>query len=257
MTNTSDKVLECECSPVFNPAHFRIPLWHRTLLTRYRVDIYGRVWDTKDATFVNCPDGYFNTYVSSENGDRITVMLSVSTLVRSCWWNADLAVIEKSSFKDAILKEREYHKVVDQLDKDPVQFVVFDDTEHDGYRMYYRWADGVLFSEYRRRAAGEYLKRNCMTELREALVAHYDKIPDELAQYYLCKISRLARVDLLKRLIEGSENESSELDSDLPAEETETVPTVEIEPVQQKVKKGKCGKSCQKITLHININVHW
>lgn len=256
MTNTSDKVLECECSPVFNPAHFRIPLWHRTLLTKYRVDIYGRVWDTKDATFVNCPDGYFNTYVSSENGDRITVMLTVSTLVRSCWWNADLAVIEKSSFKDAILKEREYHEVVDQLDRDPAQFVVFDDMDHDGYRMFYRWSTGVLFTEYRSRAAGECLKRRYATELREALVAHYDKIPDELKQSYLRKIPRLAGFDLLKKLNEGSE-EGSESTPNLSAEETESTPTVTIEPVQQKVKKGKGRKSCQKITFHININVSW
>lgn len=257
MTNTSDKVLECGCSPVFNPAHFRIPLWHRTLLTRYRVDICGRVWDTKEATFVNCPDGYFNTYVRSENGDRITVMLSVSTLVRSCWWNADLAVIEKSSFKDAILKEREYHEVVDQLDKDPAQFVVFDDMDHDGYRMFYRWSTGVLFTEYRSRAAGETLKRRYATELHEALAAHYDKISDELKQSYLRKITQLARIDLFKKLNEGSENKSSESAPNYPAEETETVPVVTVEPIQQKVKKGKGRKSCQKITLHININVHW
>lgn len=259
MTNTSDKILECECSSVFNPAHFRTPLWHRTLLTRYRVDIYGRVWDTKESMFINCPGGRFCTTIRSEKGTMSGIMLSVGTLVRSCWWNADPAVIEKSYFKDVILQEREYHEAVDQFHKDPVQLVLFDDADHEGYHMYYRWGDGVLFTEYKRRAAGNYLKRNCMTELHEALVAHYDKIPDELKQHYLRKIPRLVRDDLLKKLIEGSENESSESAPNLPAEETEieTIPTVEIEPVQQKVKKGKHRKSCQKITLHININVHW
>ena len=258
MTNTSDKVLECECSPVFNPAHFRTPLWHRTLLTRYRVDIYGRVWDTKESMFINCPGGRFCTTIRSEKGTMSGVMLSVGTLVRSCWWNADLAVIEKSYFKDAILKEREYHEAVEQFDKDPAQFVLFDDVYHKGYRMYYRWTTGVLFTEYGRRAAGDSLKRNHATAIREALVAHYDKIPDELKERYLRKIPRLAKLDLLKKLA-GLE-EGSEPDPDLLADETETtptVPTVEIEPVQQKIKKGKRGKSCQKITFHININVHW
>lgn len=256
MTNTSDKILECECSSVFNPAHFRIPLWHRTLLTRYRVDIFGRVWDMDANMLINCPGGRFSTTIRSEKGTMSGVMLSVGTLVRSCWWNADLALIEKSYFKDAILKEREYHEAVDQFYKDPVQLVLFDDADHEGYHMYYRWGDGVLFTEYKRRAAGDCLKRNCMTELREALVAHYAKIPDELKQRYLRKIPRLARADLLKKLNESSD-EGSESAHNLPAEDTETVPTVEIEPVQQKVKKGKGRKSCQKITFQININVRW
>lgn len=252
MTNTSDKVLGCECGPVFNPAHFRISPWHHTALSRYQVDIYGRVWDTKEAMFVNCPDGRFTTTISSENDDTRSVILAVSTLVRSCWWNADLAVIEKSSFKDAILKEREYHEAVDQLDKDPIQVVLFDDIDHDGYRMYYRWNDGVLFTEYRSRAAGTTLKRRYETELHEALVAHYDKIPDELKQRYLRKIPRLARIALLNKLNEGSES-----DPNLLAEETETVPVVTVEPVRQKVKKDKRRKSRQKVTCHISIKMCW
>ena len=256
MTNTSDKVLECECSPVFNPVHFRIPLWHRTLLTRYRVDIYGRVWDMDENMFINCPGGRFCTTIRSEKGTMSGVMLSVGTLVRSCWWNADPAVIEKSYFKDAILKEREYHEAIDQFNKDSAQFVMFDDVDHKGYHMYYRWTTGVLFTEYGRRAAGESLKRNHATAIREALVAHYDKIPDELKERYFRKIPQLARIDLLKKL-NASLEEGSESDPNLSAEETETVPTVEIEPIQQKVKKGKRRKSGQKITFQININVHW
>lgn len=235
MTKTYDTLLECRCSPIFQPEHFRVPVWHHIALTRYRVDIYGRVWDVETASFVNCPDGRFSATIRSQNGHSVGIVLMVSTMVRSCWWNADLAVIEKSSFKDAILKGREYHEAVDQLDRDPVQLVVFEDKDHAGYHMCYRWDDGALFTEYSERAAGRSLKQRHETVLHEALIAHYDKIPDELKPRYLSKLPRSVKNDLLKKLNEGTVKPN--------LLEKKTVHTVTTEPV--------------KVACFISVKVYW
>lgn len=193
--------------PTYRQMDFRTPLWHDIPLRRYQVDIYGRLWDTESSSFVNTTDGRLNTTVHLQDGTCATVQMSISAAVRSCWWNADLDTINKSDFKSAILKEKAYHEAMDQLREDEMQFVTFDDNEHRGYSMYYRWYDGVLFSEYYQRPSGRGIQFRHRNKIHEALMAHYDKLTKEQQSGFLLAIPRVVTHDILNRHKETPESE--------------------------------------------------
>lgn len=193
--------------PTYRQMDFRTPLWHDIPLRRYQVDIYGRLWDTESSSFVNTTDGRLNTTVHLQDGTCATVQMSISAAVRSCWWNADLDTINKSDFKSAILKEKAYHEAMDQLREDEMQFVTFDDNEHRGYSMYYRWYDGVLFSEYYQRPSGRGITFRHRNKIHEALMAHYDKLTKEQQSGFLLAIPRAVTHDILNRHKETPESE--------------------------------------------------
>ena len=209
--------------PTYRQMDFRTPLWHNIPLRRYQVDIYGRLWDTESSSFVNTTDGRLNATVRLQDGTSVTAQMSISAVVRSCWWNADLDTINKSDFKSAILKEKAYHEAMDQLREDEMKFVTFDDNEHRGYSMYYRWYDDVLFSEYYQRPVGHVIKFRHRNEIHEALVAHYDKLTKEQQADFLLAIPRVVTHDLLNRHKETPESEVVEpLAQPYPSERTST-----------------------------------
>lgn len=209
--------------PTYRQMDFRTPLWHDIPLRRYQVDIYGRLWDAESSSFVNTTDGRLITTIRLQDGTRAAVQMSISSVVRSCWWNADLDTINKSDFKSAILKEKAYHEAMDQLRDDEMQFVIFDDNEHRGYSMYYRWYDGVLFSEYYQRPSGRDIKFRHRNKIHESLMAHYDKLTKEQQAGFLLAIPREVTHDILNRHKETPESEVVEsLAKPYPSERTIT-----------------------------------
>ena len=209
--------------PTYRQMDFRTPLWHDIPLRRYQVDIYGRLWNTESSSFVNTTDGRLITTVRLQDGTRAAVQMSISTVVSSCWWNADLDTINKSDFKSAILKEKAYHEAMDQLREDEMQFVTFDDNEHRGYSMHYRWYDGVLFSEYYKKPAGNVIKFRHRNKIHEELMAHYDKLTKEQQSGFLLAIPRVVTDNILNRHKETPESEVVEsLAKPYPSERTIT-----------------------------------
>ena len=87
--------------------------------------------------------------------------------------------------------------------------------------MYYRWCDGVLFSEYHQRPSGRIIKFRHRNKIHEALMSHYDKLTKEQQAGFLLAIPRVVTHDILNRHKETPESEVVEpLAKPYPSERT-------------------------------------
>lgn len=140
-----------DCVVRYVPRLFRTPFVNGLKASQYRIDIQGHLWDMREKTFIGKDGGTVTLRVTGTDRKRHHIETGVIRLLCSCWWDADPALIETSQYRAWLLAERAYRDIRDEYERNPSNFTVIPDTDHEGYMLYNRLIDNSLWSEFYRR----------------------------------------------------------------------------------------------------------